>query len=343
METLLATRCAQQVEPDLWRVARGDLAHQAGEEPSEVLARRTARQGNDQTSYRDLRGPWDHGSTRETRRRRRPTVRRLRLLVRSSPPTRPCRPRTAPPGAIGRPEVQVDADPSNIAAASETEPAHSSHAAPITRRSRRTPTRSTAPNRRSRTWRAATQAAPTCRSVVVGPVTSSWSRRERRTFLRARLAGARAGSRCAASPLMGRAFCCRGRKPGGRPDRRLCSGIGPIGRGGMHSGYVPGWDAERHSASSASLMGSPVNWISWPAPSTTARPAPMRSATESHISSNALLCPPETTSFGKVADANGPNGRSASHGVRPLRRSGTSGRAPCTISTAACPGPRPGS
>lgn len=43
MEILLATRCAQQVEPDLWRVAWGDLAHQAGEDLSEVLARRTAK------------------------------------------------------------------------------------------------------------------------------------------------------------------------------------------------------------------------------------------------------------------------------------------------------------
>ncbi len=30
-----------------------------------------------------------------------------------------------------------------------------------------------------------------------------------------------------------------------------------------------------HSESSLSLMGSPVNWISWPAPSTTARDAPI--------------------------------------------------------------------
>ena len=43
-----------------------------------------------------------------------------------------------------------------------------------------------------------------------------------------------------------------------------------------------------------------MNWTSWPAPATTARDAPMRSARSSHIASNPALCPPDTTSLGKV-------------------------------------------
>ena len=40
-------------------------------------------------------------------------------------------------------------------------------------------------------------------------------------------------------------------------------------------------------------MSVPANWISCPAPATTAREAPIRSAKSSQMASNPALCPPE--------------------------------------------------
>ena len=67
-----------------------------------------------------------------------------------------------------------------------------------------------------------------------------------------------------------------------------------------------------HNERRASLRGAPVNWISWPAPAMTARDAPMRVARSSLMASNPAWCPPDTTSFGNVADASSAKGRSAS-------------------------------
>ena len=54
-----------------------------------------------------------------------------------------------------------------------------------------------------------------------------------------------------------------------------------------------------------------MNWISWPAPSTTIRDAPIRSARSSQMASNPALCPPDTTSFGNAADASSASGSSS--------------------------------
>ena len=43
MSILVATRCAEQLPADRWRVAWGDLAHKGGDEVGEVLARRTQK------------------------------------------------------------------------------------------------------------------------------------------------------------------------------------------------------------------------------------------------------------------------------------------------------------
>jgi hypothetical protein len=66
----------------------------------------------------------------------------------------------------------------------------------------------------------------------------------------------------------------------------------------------------RHKVSSASLRGAPVNWTSWPAPSTSILDAPIRSARSSQMASKPALWPPETTSFGKEAAARSARARS---------------------------------
>ena len=66
----------------------------------------------------------------------------------------------------------------------------------------------------------------------------------------------------------------------------------------------------RHKVSSASLRGAPVNWTSWPAPSTSILDAPIRSARSSRMASKPALWPPETTSFGKEAAARSARARS---------------------------------
>lgn len=43
MGILVASRCAEALAPDKWRVAWGDLAHKGGEDVGEALARRTAK------------------------------------------------------------------------------------------------------------------------------------------------------------------------------------------------------------------------------------------------------------------------------------------------------------
>jgi hypothetical protein len=83
----------------------------------------------------------------------------------------------------------------------------------------------------------------------------------------------------------------------------------------------------RQCVSKVSLMGVPVNWISCPAPATTAREAPIRSARSSHMASNPALCPPDTTSLGNDAAASSSSGRWGCQNGRPRRSTGTSGSA----------------